>query len=108
MWVFAKNGFLSIIEPRDERGGDNLLVRARVKGDIEHYFPEAKVIETPDADYLFRAKVPRIRVRDVMAKAIMSIDYSNFKGCVADKRREESYSSVWSNMWMMQEELVDE
>jgi hypothetical protein len=53
MWLFAKHGFFSIVEHRaDPR---NLLVRARVKGDIEHYFPDAKVTQTDDADYLYRA-----------------------------------------------------
>src|SRR5215831_4091688 len=53
MWLFAKHGFFSIVEHRaDPR---NLLVRARVKGDIEHYFLDAKVTQTDAADYLYRA-----------------------------------------------------
>ena len=41
MWIQFNNAFLSIVENRDNKL--ELLVRARIKGDIEKIFPEADV-----------------------------------------------------------------
>ena len=103
MWIFAKAGFLSIVQHRGRP--DMLMVRARVKGDIEHYFPDAKVIRLDDADYLFRAFLPRKAVAAVMTNAVEQIDYDKFKAAVEDKRREAHYFSVWDTGYLMQEEL---
>ena len=43
MWIQFNNAFLSIVENRDNKL--ELLVRARIKGDIEKIFPEADVFE---------------------------------------------------------------
>lgn len=109
MWVFLNNAFLSIVDPEasyDGRGGpvgDKLLVRARIASDIEAAFPEAKVIETPDRDYRFRALISRKMVAQVMAHQVEQIGYSNFKGSVPDKRRHDCYMGVWSVMNREQE-----
>ena len=63
MWIFAKDGFLSLTQYRDRP--DMLMVRARVAGDIEHFFPTARVIRTDDADYLYRTTLPREAVATV-------------------------------------------
>ena len=102
MWIFAKDGFLSIVQHRDQ--SDMLMVRARVAGDIEHYFP-AKVIRTDDADYLFRAIIARKAVAAAMAKAVEAISYDKFKSAVEDKRRHAYYFSVWDTGYLMQQEL---
>ena len=39
MWIQFNNAFLSIVENRDNKL--ELLVRARIKGDIEKIFPDA-------------------------------------------------------------------
>ena len=49
MWVFLNNAFLSIVEHRENQ--NILLVRARIKGDIERVFPGVMVHKTPEADY---------------------------------------------------------
>jgi hypothetical protein len=106
MWLFTRHAFLSIIQHRDQP--DMLMVRARVKGDIEHYFPDASVIRLDDADYLYRAVIPRKAVVAVMAKAVEQIDYDKFKPAVEDKRREVYYFSVWDIGYLMQEDLSQE
>ena len=71
---------MSIVENRHNK--NELLVRSRVKGDIEKIFPDAEVIENNDADYLFRAFLPRGQVSEAIKKEVDMIDYDNFKDSV--------------------------
>lgn len=109
MWIFLNDAFLSIVDPKGAYEGgtgpqsDTLLVRARIKGDIERTFPTAKVSETPMRDYQFRAWVNRREVAKAMVKAISDLDYLNFKGSVPDKDRHDAYMGVWSVMHREQE-----
>jgi hypothetical protein len=99
MWIFAKDGFLSITQHREKP--EHLMVRGRVKGDLEHYFPGAEVIETPDGDYHYRTTLPREKVADRVRDAVIDIR-SGFKDSVTDKRRMPWYLRVWSVMDDMQ------
>jgi hypothetical protein len=75
-----------------------LLVRGRLKGDIERTFPEAKVTEADIADYRFRAVVSRLEVAAVIHDALLTIDYPNFKDSVEDGERHNVYLGVWHTM----------
>ena len=103
MWLIAKDGFLSIVEWRNNPA--YLMVRARVKGDIEHYFPDARVIRTDDRDYLYRTLIPRTEVADRLCDTVMDIDYDNFKSAVTDHRRSRWYVMIWSVLEEMQDKL---
>lgn len=103
MWIFSKDVFLSIVEDADQPTW--LLVRARVKGDIEKVFPDAIVKRTPNADYRFRTTLDRDTVANAVNDAILDIDYGNFKNAVTDKRRKVPYTRVWFEMSEMQEKL---
>jgi hypothetical protein len=103
MWLFTTKSFLSIVEHRDRP--DVLMVRARIRGDIERYFPNAKVIRDDKADYLFRAILPKHKVAAKLFDVVAEIDYLKFKSSVRDKRREAYYFSVWDTCYLMQEEL---
>jgi hypothetical protein len=107
VWIFAKAGFLSIVQHRDQP--DMLMVRARVKGDIEHFFPSAKVIRMEDADYLYRTILPRNTVAAVIAKTVDAINYCGAHGTsfksIVDKRRAPFYLNVWDTMAEMQDRL---
>jgi hypothetical protein len=85
---------LSIVEHKTQKGF--LHVRARLRGDIERVFPAARVIETPNGDYLFRATINSSHVKRAIADAVDSIDYTNFKGSVKDHDRHDYYMDVWS------------
>jgi hypothetical protein len=100
MWIFLNNAFLSIVAHRTKP--DTLLVRARVRGDIERVFPRAKVSRTPDADYLYRAEVARVEVSVAISSAAAGIAYPNFKGSVQDRDRLATYHDVWDVMWAWQ------
>lgn len=93
MWVFLNNAFVSIVEDRNEPHW--LLVRARRREDITRVFPGAQVKETENADYLFRAWLPRPEVSRGLSHAVSGIDYSNFKGSI----RERDLSGVCHRVW---------
>jgi len=98
MWVFLNNAFFSVVADRDKP--DHLMVRARLRGDLELAFPGVKVKTTPDADYRYRASVPRARVAAALAARVHEIDYDNFKDSVApgDHARHDAYLRVWGAM----------
>ena len=103
MWIVLNKTFISIVENRHNK--NELLVRSRVKGDIEKIFPDAEVIENNDADYLFRAFLPRSQVSEAIKKEVDMIDYGNFKDSVpkSDIKRLNSYMNVWSNLRHLQD-----
>ena len=103
MWIVLNKTFISIVENRHNK--NELLVRSRVKGDIEKIFPDAEVIENNDADYLFRAFLPRGQVSEAIKKEVDMIDYGNFKDSVpkSDIKRLNSYMNVWNNLRHLQD-----
>jgi hypothetical protein len=107
MWIFAKHGFLSIVQ--HQHHPQQLLVRGRVRGDIQRYFPAAKVARTENRDYLYRTVLGKEEVADRIAAAVQAIDYCGAKGTsfksVVGKNREPYYFAVWDTMWEMQEQL---
>lgn len=106
MWVFLNNAFLSIVKDKDD--AELLMVRARMRGDIERVFRGAKVRETPPpADYRFRARIDRHEVADALRYEALQIDYTNFKKSVPDKSRHDAYLRVWSVMAREQEAQLD-
>lgn len=104
MWLFTTHGFFSIVQHKDNP--DYLLVRARVKGDIERYFPGADVQRTDDADYLYRATIPRSQVMDVVMDVVRNIDYTSFKGALKDKSRYAYHMDASAAMRDMQADYM--
>jgi hypothetical protein len=94
MWVCLNNSFLSIVSK--ECGPDDLLVRARMKGHIEAVFPGAKVSESTNTDYRYRAVVSRTEVADALTAEVMSLDYPNFKNSVREDRLHNAYAAFWN------------
>ena len=94
MWVCLNNSFLSIVSK--ECGPDQLLVRARMKGHIEAVFPDAKVAESTNTDYRYRAVVSRLEVADALSAEVMSLEYPNFKNSVREDRLHSAYAQFWN------------
>lgn len=103
MWIFTKQGFISIKQHKDNP--DQLLVRARVKGDLEKLFPGCTVVEGGGTDYRFRTTLGREYVADIINNRILDIDYPNgFKSSVDDhQRRAPHYFRIWEEMADMQD-----
>ncbi len=103
MWLSLSDSFLSIValegptaDPRQ------LLIRARVAGDIERVFPSAMVTHTPQHDYAYRTILPRTMVAAALAAAVKAIDYANFKNSVPDQARHDAYLACWIAMHDLQ------
>jgi len=100
MWIMLSDAFLSIVAAEYP---DELLVRARAKGDIERVFPRAKVVYTPCGDYHYRANISKHWVASTIADTIMEIDYPNFKNSVVEEDRHHAYLGCWAEMVRFQE-----
>ena len=86
---------------------DELLVRARRKGDIEKVFPKAKVKRNPKADYLYRARVKKAAVTEALKGEVDRITYSNLKSSVKENKLHMAYMRVWSALGPLQENWDD-
>jgi hypothetical protein len=101
MWIFTKQSFVSVIE----HSPNVLLVRGRIKGDVERMTPTPYVKVTPDADYLFRSYVSRDILIESLARHVAGIDYQNFKATV-DPQRQRAYTAIWNTMATLQDRLA--
>lgn len=97
MWLFVSGGFLSVVAHRTQPG--NLLVRARHPDHIHAVFPEAELIQMPNADYPYRAVVSREIVQTAMVDQIQSMVYDNFKASIDDFEYHDTCLDVWRTMW---------
>lgn len=114
MWLFLKEGFYSVVKNDNCQSGE-VAVRARCHADIDKlrarlladYEFDAKIIDTPKADYACRVFVPKELMAKLMAKAVMDIDYDNFKGTIPskDRLRHDAYFQCWEAMWGWQASL---
>lgn len=101
MWIYCNDAFLSVVEHHDD--ARLLHVRGRRAGDIEAVFPGVEVRHTPHGDYRYRADLERQAVADAVAQRVASIDYTNFKGSVADHDRHDAYLDVWQASQRLQD-----
>lgn len=96
MWIFLTDAMFSVVEDKNNR--DQLMVRARLQGDLERYFPGEPVHELENADYRFRVFVRRDLVARMLFSAVRDIDYPDFKSRVENDARHKAYYDVWSAM----------
>jgi hypothetical protein len=101
VWIMLSDAFFSIVHKDCAR--DELLVRARRRGDIEKVWPEAKVTEIDTADYLFRAVIKRADITAALSGEVQRITYGNFKNSVEDGPLHDAYMRVWTAMASVQE-----
>ncbi len=117
MWLYTTIGFFSIVADVRARGA--VLVRARDREDLAGFIGRIprvtetgrvrrgslpKIVETPRADYPFRASMPIADARAVLAGLVSAIDYPNFKDAVAeqDPVRAHKYMGVWAETRLIQ------
>ena len=72
MWIVMNDSFISAVEDRNNKM--NLVVRARVREDLENAFPGLKneIIESTDSDYRFRLFMAKQFFCGVMNTKIMN------------------------------------
>ena len=100
MWIVLNKSFLSIVKNRNDE--NQLLVRARVKGDIEKVFENADVFEDENADYKYRSYIARKNVADKISDELLKINYDNFKLCFKRWTNRNAYMNVWSALNKLQ------
>lgn len=126
MWGFTKKGFISVVayDPTKDRkkdspfpkiakkAGTHLLVRARIKADLDQLkavVPSLVIDTDSGADYAYRAVVTRSQYKKFLVKTVDEIDYdSHFKEAARDNSpkvegRYNAMMSVWTAMAKLQE-----
>jgi len=105
MWIVMNDSYISAVQDRTNKM--NLVVRARVREDLENAFPSLKqdIIESTDSDYRFRLFMTKQFLCGVMNTKIMNIDYDNFKNSVKQNWRHDAYLAIWSIMYKVQQNL---
>jgi len=109
MWVMTQDGFYSVVqyvprmdEPKRRKNAeDSLLVRARVREDLEalgKYVPRLTIRRDDSADYMFRTIMTREEWTTCLASVVQEIDYTNFKNRVGARQGAER-SSVYHRVW---------
>jgi hypothetical protein len=100
MWICLNDCFLSIVAKDCAR--DELMVRARRRGDIEKIFPTAAVTRYTKSDYLYRAPVKRAEIKTALAGEVDRVSYANFKDSVVDLPLHNAYLRCWTAMATLQ------
>ena len=102
MWVFLNNSFLSIVENRNNK--EELLVRSRVRGDIDKIFPDSNIFEMENSDYKYRSYIKKIEVSEKIREIVTNINYDNFKNSISkdEYKRHDAYLQVWGNLRNLQ------
>lgn len=105
MWIITTCGFFSVVHNLNSRGPDDaILVRGRVRADLEHFADfvahhggRAAVTETPLSDYGYRLTTSREMFASYLTEQVGALTYPNFKNEVAaaDPRRAGIYARVW-------------
>lgn len=109
MWVASVYGWFSVTESSVEPG--KIQVRARERADLEALRAASgiasPIIETPKADYRFRALVSRSEWDATIAPTLAaSVRYPNFKRAIGDtpaqQHKLDAYHAVWATMHRLQ------
>lgn len=101
MWVFSKNGAVSIVAHRDKP--NTLIVRARSRAHLDAFLGHDDVFHMPQADYPWRAEVDASDLPAMLARCADEINYPNFKSEVdarADRGEiEPGYADALHRIW---------
>ncbi|CAN5155318.1 hypothetical protein BH24ACT23_BH24ACT23_10200 [soil metagenome] len=80
MWLVSTQGFYSVV--RHRRDPDKLIVRSRVREDLEELreqIPALRVFSDDSADYRWRAVVTQAEWVAAVAQLATEIDYDNLQ-----------------------------
>lgn len=126
MWNFTKYGFTSVVayDPTKDKkpdspfpkiakqAGTHLLVRARIKADLDQLkrvVPSLVIDTDAGADYAYRAVITRSHMKKFMCLMVDEIDYdSHFKEAARDNSplapgRYQAMMGVWGEMAKLQD-----
>ena len=89
---------------KNRNNKDELLVRSRIKGDIEKFFPDSDVFEMENSDYKYRSFIKKTDVSSKLKNIVEEINYDNFKNSISpdQSERHNSYLNVWTELRKLQ------
>lgn len=96
-WILFPDAFVSVVTHEDQP--TKVVVRARLRGDIERLLPGAEVEKTPQADYLYRVTVDRNWLTEAVAFRLRQMTYTNVKGAISksdDSGRAFMMNRIWA------------
>lgn len=93
MWICFNDSFVSIVQDRERI--ESLVVRARTPTHLERLFPGQEIVMSPGRDYACRYFTSPNQLVKLLADRVDTIDYTNFKGSVADHRLRRLYGEFW-------------
>lgn len=102
MWLFTVEGFLSVVQHRDDQ--NKVVVRARNRAALEGISESlgVEIMLTPTADYPCRVIMTREQMANLAAAYVNEIDYDNFKNAahaLGDASYDRALIQVWSAMY---------
>lgn len=105
MWIFLPFGFFSIASHRERP--HNVLVRARVRADLQRlverlYTKTAPdIVHTPDADYPYRAEITRLELTSLLEYFVEDeLTYDKVKPAIAagcGPERSSTMLGIWNS-----------
>lgn len=105
MWVYFSDAMFSVVSSPGDT--NTLVVRARAKADLQHYFPHEVIQTHGGTDYAYRIKVSKALFGHVLIDYLMSIDYTNFKNTVKGRVRAKWYTVTWQDAVTAQRLMAD-
>lgn len=109
MWLHTDNAYVSIVAHTDR--SDDLLVRARTRADLTNFgVPDDAIWADAEADYPWRAVMPRTWVGERLTAHATSMQYPNVKDAVKDAvgaERAGTLMQVWAVLRRLESEEPD-
>lgn len=105
MWLFMKQGFLSVVQDKDEP--NFLFVRSRDKEHLRRFGArEEDIVVIPGSDYQYRIRIHKTTFGVMVAQLINRIDYTAFKSSIDN---DPKYSHALFDVWrLMYNQYYDE
>lgn len=111
MWICVKSGFFSIVK---KGGAGEYQIRARVKKDLQNLVKlcnwqgteAGQIRTTSNSDYSFRIIINKEGLLALMERAVLDIDYPNFKDAIKNIPDQipklDIYHQIWALMLQLQ------
>jgi hypothetical protein len=95
MWIFLKEGFLSVVQVRDDES--YLLIRARDRKHLQAIgVPDKEIYVIEGSDYQYRHKIHKTTFGVLMVGKIDGINYPSFKSSVKEPKYRQVLGKIWS------------
>ena len=102
MWIFTRNGFLSVVQHKSKQG--YFQVKSREIDPLELLWPEHTVEIIDWADYRFRITMKKEDFLPIILEQVEDINYTSFKNeCWKNHDYHDALVKVWMTMYQFQQ-----